>query len=110
MVTETADIKYTRACADVERMYAANQTHTTDYAHAVDAMLINAPSFHRAELLNMAVERGYCPAPIAYLANGEPLWELGAVAKFYGLDCFDASHKLDERGAEQFVISNRGIL
>ena len=106
---ETDDIKATRAHNRVNELFAAGQTHTSEYAHAVDEFIRHAPAECRAEMLTVAIERGYCPSPAAMI-SGAPFWNVLDIAAFYELSLMEADKRLAEKGAKLYLLADRGVL
>ena len=103
------DIKFTRAYHKLKALDAVGDSFGADYNETVNDLLRNAPAEQQAELLLKAVDRGYCPAPAA-IVSGMPLWNVMDVAAFYELALIDADRRLYEKGANRFLLSDRGIL
>ena len=106
---ETKDVKFTRAHYKLKALDAAGQSYSDEFNETVCEFLRNAPAESQAELLANAVQRGYCPAPAA-IVSGMPLWNVMDVAAFYELALIDADRRLYEKGANRFLLSDRGIL
>ena len=108
-MTESNDILATRAHDEVNRLFQAGLTHTAEYASAVDSFIRHAPAECRAEMLTVAIERGYCPAP-AVITSGMPLWNVVDVAAFYELSLMEADKRMSEKGAKLYLLADRGVL